>query len=54
MVSLERPQVKVEQVITSHEDSTLNYRLSNLIEFYRLTFEKLVGSESALLVTMNR
>lgn len=43
---------RVEQVIASHEDSTLAYRISNLINYYHLTFEKLLGEDSFLLDTM--
>ncbi|CAZ79629.1 unnamed protein product [Tuber melanosporum] len=43
---------RIEQVIASHEESTLVYKISNLINFYRLTFEKLLGQESFLLETM--
>ncbi|KAI9798821.1 MAG: hypothetical protein M1825_004994 [Sarcosagium campestre] len=40
---------RIEQVIQSHEDSTLVYRIANLINFYRTTFQKLLGPDSALL-----
>lgn len=43
---------RIEQVIASHEDSTLAYRISNLINYYHLTFEKLLGEDSFLLDTM--
>lgn len=43
---------RIEQVIASHEDSTLAYRISNLINYYHLTFEKLLGEDSFLLNTM--
>ncbi|KAF8477542.1 oligomeric Golgi complex subunit 6 [Kalaharituber pfeilii] len=43
---------RVEQVIASHDDSTLAFRISNLINFYRLTFEKILGKESNLLEMM--
>ncbi|KAF8459453.1 oligomeric Golgi complex subunit 6 [Terfezia claveryi] len=40
---------RIEQVIASHEDSTLAYRIANLINFYRITFEKILGKESNVL-----
>ncbi|RPA95058.1 COG6-domain-containing protein [Choiromyces venosus 120613-1] len=43
---------RIEQVIASHEESTLVFKISNLINFYRLTFERLLGQESSLLETM--
>ncbi|KAH0609379.1 uncharacterized protein H6S33_012865 [Morchella sextelata] len=43
---------RIEQVVASHEDSTLAYRISNLINYYRLTFEKLLGEDSSLLETI--
>ncbi|KAH0542111.1 hypothetical protein FGG08_003491 [Glutinoglossum americanum] len=43
---------RVEQVIQSHEESTLAYQIANLINFYRVTFNKLLGSESSLLATL--
>lgn len=43
---------RIEQVIASHEDSTLAYRISNLVNYYHLTFEKLLGEDSFLLETM--
>lgn len=45
-------QSRVEQVIASHEDSTLAYRISNLINFYHMTFEKILGKESNVLEMM--
>ena len=43
---------RIEQVLQNHEDPVLLYKLSNLINFYRTTFSKLVGSESSLLDTL--
>ncbi|KAI9788224.1 MAG: Golgi transport complex subunit 6 [Peltula sp. TS41687] len=40
---------RVEQVISSHDESTLAYRIANLINFYRSTFEKLLGKEATIL-----
>jgi hypothetical protein len=43
---------RVEQVIHGHEEPTLSYRIANLINFYRVTFERLLGSDSSLLTTL--
>ncbi|KAH0555967.1 hypothetical protein GP486_006090 [Trichoglossum hirsutum] len=43
---------RVEQVIHGHEEPTLTYRMANLINFYRVTFDKLLGSDSSLLATL--
>jgi len=43
---------RIEQVIQSHEEAILAYRIANLIKFYRITFSKLLGAESALLDTL--
>ena len=43
---------RVEQVIQSHDDPVLEYKIANLIDFYRITFAKLLGAESALLDTL--
>ncbi|KAJ4992633.1 hypothetical protein SVAN01_02016 [Stagonosporopsis vannaccii] len=40
---------KTEQVIQSHEDATLAYKIANLIGFYRSTFVKLLGQDSDVL-----
>ncbi|KAF3031732.1 Golgi transport complex subunit 6 [Didymella heteroderae] len=40
---------KTEQVIQSHEDATLAYKIANLIGFYRSTFVKLLGADSDVL-----
>lgn len=40
---------RAEQVVASHEDPTLSYRIANLIGFYRTTFSKLLGQDSSLL-----
>ncbi|KAL7268184.1 Golgi transport complex subunit 6 [Rhizina undulata] len=45
-------KLRIEQVIASHENSTLAYRISNLINFYRLTFEKHLDEDSFLLNTV--
>ena len=40
---------RVEQVIQSHEDPVLAYKIANLIDFYRITFMRLLGAESSVL-----
>lgn len=40
---------RTEQVIQSHEDATLAYKIANLIGFYKNTFSKLLGGESEVL-----
>lgn len=47
-------KVRIEQTIATQESSTLTYKLTNLINFYRLTFQRLLGEESNLLVTIKR
>ncbi|KAH7029398.1 oligomeric Golgi complex subunit 6 [Microdochium trichocladiopsis] len=43
---------RVEQVIQTNEESILAYRLANLLNFYRVTFAKLLGKQSVLLDIM--
>lgn len=43
---------RVEQVIQSNEDIIPAYKLANLIGFYLVTFDKLLGSDSNLLESM--
>ncbi|KAF2773623.1 oligomeric complex COG6 [Teratosphaeria nubilosa] len=43
---------RIEQVIQSHEDATLAYKISNLIVFYSNIFTSLLGKDSALLQTL--
>ena len=40
---------RIEQVLQNHEDAVLMYKLANLVNFYCVTFNKLLGSESTLL-----
>ena len=40
---------RVEQVIKSDEDPVLAFKIANLIDFYRVTFVRLLGTESSLL-----
>lgn len=44
---------KTEQVIQSHEDATLAYKIANLIGFYKGTFVKLLGQESDILTVFD-
>jgi hypothetical protein len=44
---------RTEQVISSHDDATLAYKIANLIGFYRNTFEKLIGNEATFLDTLD-
>lgn len=40
---------RVEQVLQNHEDPILLYKIANLVNFYRMTFDKLLGSDSSIL-----
>lgn len=40
---------RTEQVIQSHDNATLAYKIANLIGFYKGTFAKLLGSDSEVL-----
>jgi conserved oligomeric Golgi complex subunit 6 len=42
---------RIEQVIQSHEEMIMAYKISNLLNFYRITFSKLLGQDSILLET---
>ncbi|KAA8898822.1 oligomeric Golgi complex subunit 6 [Sphaerosporella brunnea] len=42
-------RARIEQAIASQDSSTLTYKLTNLINFYRLTFQRLLGEDSNLL-----
>lgn len=43
---------RVEQAIQNHEGPVLTYKIANLINFYRLTFTKLLGAGSSILETL--
>ncbi|KAK7931954.1 hypothetical protein PG985_002666 [Apiospora marii] len=43
---------RVEQVIQTNEDTILAYEMANLLNFYRVTFSKLLGAQSVLLESM--
>lgn len=40
---------RVEQVIASHEETIMAYKIANLLNFYRVTFSKLLDKDSVLL-----
>ncbi len=44
---------RTEQVIQSHDDATLAYKIANLIGFYKSTFSRLLGSDSEVLDIFN-
>lgn len=43
---------RTEQVIQSHEDATLAYKIGNLVNFYTSLFTNLLGGDSSLLETL--
>ncbi|KAG9240397.1 oligomeric Golgi complex subunit 6 [Calycina marina] len=43
---------RVGQVIQSHEETIMAYKIANLLNFYRVTFTKLLGAESLLLESL--
>lgn len=44
---------RVEQVIQNHEDPVLLYKIANLVNFYRITFAKLLVADCSLLETLS-
>ena len=44
---------RVQQVIQAEDDAILAYKVANLIDFYRVTFARLLGSESSVLETLS-
>ncbi|MCJ1384220.1 Golgi transport complex subunit 6 [Xylographa soralifera] len=44
---------RIEQVIQSDEDPVLAYQIANLIDFYRVTFDRLLGANSSILLTLS-
>ncbi|MCJ1436465.1 Golgi transport complex subunit 6 [Xylographa pallens] len=44
---------RVEQVIQGDEDPVLAYQIANLIDFYRVTFDRLLGTNSSVLLTLS-
>ena len=43
---------RIEQILQNHEDAVLLYQISTLINFYQVTFTKLLGSSSTLIDTL--
>lgn len=43
---------RTEQVIQSHEDTTLSYKIANLVVFYCNIFSSLVGEQSKMIETL--
>jgi hypothetical protein len=43
---------RIGQVIQSHEETILAYKIANLLNFYRVTFSKLLGDDSVLLESL--
>lgn len=43
---------RIGQVIQSHEETIMAYKIANLLGFYRTTFSKLLGDDSVLLDTL--
>jgi hypothetical protein len=43
---------RIEQVIQSHEEILLAYKIANLLNFYRTTFSRSLGRDSVLLETL--
>ncbi|KAL5323219.1 hypothetical protein ACEPPN_007752 [Leptodophora sp. 'Broadleaf-Isolate-01'] len=44
---------RIGQVIQSHEETITAYKIANLLNFYRVTFSKLIGDESILLESLS-
>jgi hypothetical protein len=40
---------RIGQVIQSHEETIMAYKIANLLNFYRVTFSKLLGDDSVLI-----
>ncbi len=43
---------RIEQVVQSHNDPVLTYKIANLLDFYRIMFQKLLGKDSSVLETL--
>jgi hypothetical protein len=43
---------RIGQVIQSHEETIMAYKIANLLNFYRATFSKLLGDDSILLESL--
>ena len=44
---------QIEQLMQNHQDAVLLYKIANLVNFYRITFNKLLNAESTLLQTFS-
>ena len=44
---------RVEQVVQTHDDAVLVYKIANLINFYRLTFRSLLGTDSTVMNSLS-
>jgi len=44
---------RIQQILQNHEDPVLLYKIANLLNFYRVTFDKLLGPHSSLLETLS-
>lgn len=47
-------KARIDQAIATQESSTLTYKITNVIGFYRSTFHRLLGDESNVLETIKR
>lgn len=43
---------RIGQVVQSHEETIMAYKIANLLNFYRVTFSKLLGEDSILLESL--
>ena len=43
---------RIGQIVQSHEETIMAYKIANLLHFYRVTFSKLLGDESVLLESL--
>lgn len=43
---------RVGQIIQSHEETIMAYKIANLLSFYKVTFAKLLGGDSVVLETL--
>ena len=43
---------RIGQVVQTHEETIMAYKLANILQFYRFTFSKLLGEESILLESL--
>jgi conserved oligomeric Golgi complex subunit 6 len=44
---------RIGQMIQSHEETIMAYKIANLLNFYRVTFSKLLGDDSVLLQSLS-